>query len=70
MKKVGSSFKKLGGFFLILVILYFLFRIIFSSSREGFKCAQSSTCIYNQDTTCTSGKGQQLTCQPNGTWGK
>ena len=69
MKKVGSSFKKLGGLFLGLLILFLLFKM-FSGSREGFKCAQSISCNYGQDTTCTSAKGQNLTCKSNYTWGK
>lgn len=68
MKKVGSSFKKLGGLFLGLVLLFLLFKM-FSGSREGFKCAKSSSCNYQQDTNCTSEKGQNLTCKSNNTWG-
>jgi len=45
MKKVGSSFKKLGGFFLILVLLFLLFSM-FSGSKEGFYdgCQVGDTC--------------------------
>jgi hypothetical protein len=35
MKKVGSSFKKVGAIFLGIVLLFLLFNV-FSGSREGF----------------------------------
>jgi hypothetical protein len=46
MKKIGSSFKKLGGFFLILVLLFLSFKM-FSGSREFFtkKCYRDDTVI-------------------------
>lgn len=68
MKKVGSSFKKLGGLFLGLVLLFLLFKM-FSGSREGFKCARFAGCNYDVDPPCTSDKGQSLTCKSNNTWG-
>lgn len=52
-----------------LVPLFLLFKM-FSGSREGFKCAEKSSCNYQQDTTCTSDKGQNLTRKSDNTWGK
>ena len=51
MKKVGSSFKKLGGFFLILVLLFLLFSM-FSGSKEGFyyRCHPGDRCAPDGDT--------------------
>jgi hypothetical protein len=49
MKKVGSSLKNLGGFFLILVLLFLLFS---SSTREGFYygCSVGASCTKLGDT--------------------
>jgi hypothetical protein len=61
MKKVGSSFKKLGAIFLGLVLLFLLFSM-FSGSKEGFyrDCGTSETdgssCSTAGD-TCTKVSG-------------
>lgn len=50
MNKVGSSFKSLGMFFLVLVLLFLLFKM-FSGSREGF-CADTCSSSTLDQTKC------------------
>ena len=78
MKKVGSSFKKLGAIFLSIVLLFFLFSM-FSGSREGFgTCTVGNNCDKGESTCVDSGPAAatichettnkvRLTCQATGT---
>jgi hypothetical protein len=66
MKKTGFSLKNVGGFLLILVILFFLFKI-FSGSREGFACGKDQYCVCpdnpTETNTCINNKNNTCTCK-------